>query len=103
MVNIRLNLKVAQDKKKSYADKMKTYMELKVGEHVILKLKAKKSLLRLGSCPKLAARYWGSFEFLENIRPLAYMILFLTSMIIHNVFHLPLLNKYVLDPNHVMD
>jgi hypothetical protein len=54
---------------------------------VFLKVKSKRSLLRLGSFPKLAVRYCGPFEVLEKIGPVAYMLALLASMIIHNVFH----------------
>jgi hypothetical protein len=74
-----------------------------VGEHVFLKVKAKRSSLKLGSFPKLAVRYCGPFEILERIGHVAYMLAFPASMHIHNVFHVSLLKKYVLDPNHVID
>jgi hypothetical protein len=69
----------------------------------LLKVKAKRSSIRLGFCPKLATRYCGPFEILQKIGPVAYMITFPTSMRVHNVFHVSLLNKYVLDPNHIID
>jgi hypothetical protein len=74
-----------------------------VGEHVFLKVKEKISLLRLGSFPKLIARYCGNFEILEKIGPIAYMLSFLSSMRLHNLFHVSLLNKYVPYPNHIID
>jgi hypothetical protein len=74
MVNIMHDLKVAKDRKKSYVDKNNTHMEFKVGEHVFLKVKTKRSSLRLGSCPKLATRYCGSFEVLEKIGLVAYIL-----------------------------
>jgi len=70
---------------------------------VSLKVKAKRSSLRLGSCPKLAARYYGPFEILEKIGPIAYMLALLASMRVHNVFHVSLLNKYVPDVNNIID
>jgi hypothetical protein len=57
MVRIKQNLKAAQDRQKSYADKNRTTREFKVGEHVLLKVNPKKSSLKLGSCTKLAARF----------------------------------------------
>jgi hypothetical protein len=81
----------------------KFFRDFKVGEHVFLKVKAKRSSLRLGSCPKLAARYCGPFEILEKIGPVAYMLAFPASMRVHNVFHVSLLKKYVPDPNHIID
>jgi hypothetical protein len=68
-----------------------------------LKVKANKSSLKLGNCLKLAARYCGPFEILERIGPVAYMISFPTSIFVHNVFHVSLLKKYIIDANHVID
>jgi hypothetical protein len=103
MENIKHNLKVAQDWKKSYADKNKVFRCFKVGAHVFLKVKAKRSSLRLGSFPKLAARYCGPFEILEKIGSVAYMLAIPASMRVHNLFHVSLLKKYVLDLNHIID
>jgi hypothetical protein len=57
----------------------------------------------LGSFPKLETRYCGPFEILERIGHVAYMLALPASMCIHNVFHVSLLKKYVLDANHVID
>jgi hypothetical protein len=74
-----------------------------VGDHVFLKVKASRSSLKLGSCAKLAARFCGPFEILERIGPVAYILALPASMTVHNVFHVSLLKKYVLDVNHVID
>jgi hypothetical protein len=100
---INRNLKATQDKQKSYAEKNKVFRYFKVGEHVFLKVKENRSSLRLGSFLKLAARYCGPFEILENIRTITYMIAFHASMRVHNVFHVSLLKKYVPNPNHIID
>jgi hypothetical protein len=73
-----------------------------VGEHVFLKVKARRSSLRLGSCLKLGARYCGPFEILDKIGPVAYMLALLASMRVHNVFHVSLLKKYAPDANYVI-
>jgi hypothetical protein len=103
MMNIKLNLKVTQDRHKIYVDKGRTHKEFKVGDHVFLKMKANRSSLKLGSCSKLVAIYCGPFEIIERIGPISYMITFLASMTIHNVFHVSLLKKYIHDANHVID
>jgi hypothetical protein len=64
MVNIKKNLKASHNKQESYADKNRVFRDFKVGEHVFLKVKEKKSSIRLGCCPKLVVRYCGSFEIL---------------------------------------
>lgn len=80
-----------------------TAREFKVGENVVLKVKPKKSSLKLGSCTKLAAKFCGLFEILDRIGLVAYMISLFDSMNVHNVLHVSLIKKYVHDPNHVID
>jgi hypothetical protein len=96
-------LKASHDRQKSYADKNITHREFKVCDRVLLKVKANKSSLKLGSWAKLAARFCGPFEILERIGPVAYMLAVLASMTVHNVFHVSLLKKYIPDANHVID
>jgi hypothetical protein len=74
-----------------------------VGEYVFLKVKAKRGLIRLESFPKLAARYFIPFKILEKIWPVAYILVFPVFMRAYNVFHVSLLNKYVTNPNHIID
>jgi hypothetical protein len=103
MKKIKQNLKSSQDKQNSYSNNNITHREFKVGDHVFLKVKANRSSLKLGSCAKLAARFWGPFEILERIGRVAYMILLPSSISVHNVFHVSLLKKYIIDANHVID
>ena len=70
---------------------------------MFLKVRAKKSSLRLGSCKKLAARFCGPFEILGRIGLVAYELALPPSINVHNVFHVSLLKKYVHDPNHLVD
>ena len=51
VVKIRQKLKVAQDRQKSYADKHRVNKEFSVGDHVYLRVRARKSSLKLGSLP----------------------------------------------------
>jgi hypothetical protein len=103
MMKKNKNLKAAQDRQKNYADKGRTHREFKVGDHVFLKIKSKRSSMKLGNFSKLAVRYRGLFEIIERIGPVAYMLALPTSMCIHNVFHVSLLKIYVPDDNHVID
>ena len=102
LIKIKQNLKAAQDKKKSYADKGRTHKEFKVGDHVFLNVRANKSSLKLRNCSKLAARYCGSFEILERIGSISYILALPTSMSIHNVFHVSFLKNYISDANNVI-
>ena len=71
--------------------------EFSVGDHVYLRLKAKKISLKLGSCAKLSPRYCGPFEVLERIGPVAYRIVLPSNTSAHNVFHVSLLKKYIMN------
>ena len=103
VVNIRQNLKASQDRQKSYADKHRVNREFSVGDHVYLKLREKKSSLKLGSCAKISPRYCELFEVLERIGPVSYRLAFPASTRAHYVFHVSLLKKYIHDPNHVIN
>jgi hypothetical protein len=88
---------------KNYVDKGRIHREFNVGDHVLLKVKANKSSLKLGNCSKLEARCCEPFEILERIGPVAYMIAFPAFMFVHNLFHVSLLKKYMPNANHVID
>jgi hypothetical protein len=88
MKNIKHNLKATHDRKKKNPDNNRVFIDFKVGEHVFLKVKTKRSLLRIGSFPKLETRYCGPFEILEKLSSVSYMLALSTSTRVHNVFHI---------------
>ena len=96
------NLKVAQDRQKSQADLKRTPTEFQVGEHVFIKVRPKKSSLKMGSCAKLAPCYYGPFEILSKIGQLAYQLALPPNLRVHNVFHISVLKKYVHAATHVV-
>jgi hypothetical protein len=71
LMRIKQNLKVAWDKQKNYADRKINHKVFKVGYHVYIKLKPKRSSLRIKTCTKIAPNYCESFEFIERVRPMA--------------------------------
>ena len=70
---------------------------------MFIKVRPKKSSLRLGSCAKLAPHYCDLFEILSRIGQVAYPLALPPKLRVHNVFHIFVLKKYVHDANHVVD
>jgi len=85
---VQKNLKVAQDRQKSFADLKRTPREFQVGDHVYLKLNPKKSSLKLGRYSKLAPRYCMPSKVLVKIGLVAYQLTVPTTLKAHNVFHI---------------
>jgi hypothetical protein len=83
---VQQNLKEAQNKQKSYVDQKRRHLEFQVGDHVYLKVKARKRSLKLGNYAKLAPRFCGPFKILTRIGPVAYQLALLANLRIHNVF-----------------
>ncbi|KAJ4976022.1 hypothetical protein NE237_001128 [Protea cynaroides] len=62
-----------------------------------------RGLKRLGQKGKLSPKYVGPYEILAKRRKVAYQLVLSPSMTsVHDVFHIPLLKKYVKDPTYVL-
>ena len=92
-----------QDRQKSQADLKRNPKEFQVGEHVFIKVRPKRSSLRLGSCAKIAPRYCGPFEILSKFGQVAYQLALPPILRVQNVFHIFVIKKYVHDANHVIN
>ena len=68
---IRQRLLMAQSRQKSYADVRRQPLEFEVGDHVFLKVKPKRGVVRIGKRGKLSPRFIGSFEILERVGTVA--------------------------------
>jgi hypothetical protein len=88
------NLKEAQARQKSYADKRRQPLYFQVRDHVYLKVSPMKGATHFGVKGKLAPRYIGPFLILEQCGPVAYRLqLPETLSVVHNVFHVSQLKK----------
>jgi hypothetical protein len=103
VIQIWQNLKVAQDRQKSYADKKRTSKEFTNRDHVYLQVRPGKRSLRMGAYAQIAPQYCGPFEILDRVGPIAYRLTLPPTVKAHNVFHVSLLKKYVHDFNHIID
>ncbi|XP_050133699.1 uncharacterized protein LOC126609822 [Malus sylvestris] len=100
---IKANLKVAQDRQKSIADKHSKDREFTVGDFVFLKLSPWKGVVRFDKQGKLSHRYVGPYQIIERIGAVAYKLELPPELsLIHNVFHVSMLRKYVPDPSHII-
>jgi len=100
---IKQNLKVAQERQKIYAYQHREFKEFRVGEHVYLRIKPKKSSLMIRSCSNMVPRYCWPFKILERIGPFPYILALPPTMKVHDFFHVSLLKIYVKDVDHVID
>ena len=101
---IRERLKKAQDQQKSYADTQMRELKFKVGELVFLKVAHWKGVIRFQKRSKLNLQYISSFRILERIGSIAYRLELSQDLKrIHNVFHVSMLKKYILDQSHVLE
>ena len=73
-------------------------------DHVFLKVLPNRGVIRFGKRGKLSPRYIGPFEVLEKVGIVAYRLALPPSLSsVHDVFHVSMLQKYALDPTHVVD
>jgi len=70
---LKLNMKEAQDRHRSYADKRRRELEFEVGDRVYLKMAMLRSLNKSISETKLSPRYMGPFKIVERVGSVAYM------------------------------
>jgi hypothetical protein len=88
------NLKEAQARQKSYADKRRILLYFLVGDYVYLKVSPMKGVSRFGVKGKLAPRYIGPFPILEQCGPVAYRLQLPENLsTVHNAFHVSQLKK----------
>lgn len=100
---IRKNLRVTQSRHKWYVDNRRRNLALEVGDHVFLKVSQMKGLLRFGNKEKLSPCFVVSFEILERVRVMVYMItLPLKYVRMHDVFHVSISRKYQPDLTHII-
>ncbi|KAM1206460.1 hypothetical protein ACFX2G_007228 [Malus domestica] len=100
---IKSNLKAAQDRQKSLAEKHATDRKYDVGDWVFLKLSPWKGDVRFGKKGKLSLRFNGPYMIAERVGEVAYRLeLPLELSKVHNVFHVSMLRHYVSDHSHMI-
>jgi len=101
---IQENLKIAQSRQKSYAEKKRQSISFQVGDHVYLRVSPTRGVQRFGVKGKLAPRYVGSFPIIEQCGPVAYRLELPAQLsAVHNIFHVSQLRKCLRVPNKIID
>ena len=101
---IQANLKAAQSRQKSYADKRRKPLRFKVWDHIYLWVSPTKGVQRFDLKGKLAPRYIGPFEILEICGPVAYRIRLSSQLAaVYDVFHISQLKKCAKVPEEIIE
>ena len=101
---IQKNLKAAQSRQKSYADKKRRHLMFEVGDHVYLRVSPMKGVQRFGVRGKLAPRYVGPFSIIDHCGPVAYRVELPSHLsAVHNIFHVSQLRKCLRVPTKIVD
>nr|AAD22339.1 putative retroelement pol polyprotein [Arabidopsis thaliana] len=91
---LKLNMKEAQARQRSYADKRRRELEFEVGDRVYLKMAMLRGPNRSILETKLSPRYMGPFRIVERVGPVAYRLELPDVMrAFHKVFHVLMLRK----------
>ena len=88
-----------QSRQKCYADVRRKDLEFDVGDKLFLKVAPMKDVLRF---EKRGSPYFiRPFEILERIGPIVYHLVLPPSLsVVHDVFHVSMLRKYVANSSH---
>jgi ribosomal protein L21E len=97
------NILAAQSRQKSYADKRRSPLEFKVGDHVYLQVSPMTVVRRFNIKGKLAPRYIGPYFIVDKNGPTSYQVELPTRLSgVHNVFHVSQLKRCLKPPADVV-
>ena len=96
-------MKIANDSQKNYADDRRRDLKFEMGDQVFLRVSPWKGILRFGKRGKLSPLYIGPYEIVDKVGEVAYRLrLPLELANIHDMFHVSMLRKYIVDPSHIL-
>ena len=93
-----------QSRQKSYVDRRRRPLKFVVGDLVFLNVSPTWGVVRFGIKGKLSPRFIGPFEIVQWVGKCAYRLALLPSLSgVHDVFHVSMLRKYIIDSSHVLN
>nr|GFB86192.1 transposon Ty3-G Gag-Pol polyprotein [Tanacetum cinerariifolium] len=93
---LRKNLLNAQDHMKANVNHHRRDLEFKEGEFVLVKLQPYRQVSVANRLSvKLSPRYYGPYEVLARVGPVAYKIKLPRSSLVHDVFHVSFLRRFI--------
>jgi hypothetical protein len=93
VAEVRVALEAARQRQIAFANTHRSELNFEPGQHVWLSTKNLKQKVR-GNTSKLTPRYWGPFQIVKKVGPVAYQLDLPSSMKVHSVFHVSLLKQY---------
>ena len=101
---IQARLLEVQNRQKIYADNRIKDLEFQVGDKVFLKVSPWNGVLKFGRKCKLAPRYNSLYEILRRVGNVAYRLALPPKLeMIHKVFHISVLKKYISNPTQILE
>ena len=102
-MTIQQRLKDVSDKQKLYVDLKRKDIKYEIRDKVFLKVSPWRKILRFGKKGKLNLRFIGPYEIFERIEPVPYHLVLPPELAkLHNVFHVPMLQRYHFDESHIL-
>ena len=96
--------KATHGRKKSYVYRRHRSLKFVLGEWVFLKVSPTKGISRFDIAGKLNPRYIRPYPIIQRVGEEAYWLgLPPELLIVHNIFHVSQLRKYLPDPSHVIE
>nr|GEY45731.1 transposon Ty3-I Gag-Pol polyprotein [Tanacetum cinerariifolium] len=100
LAQLKINLGRAQARMKKYVDKKRCELSFAIGDYVFVKLQPyRQHSVKLQQNQKLGMHYFGPFQVLQQIGPVAYKLDLSATSRIHPVFHVSFLKPCVGEPS----